>query len=393
MTSRAPAQSAAELFRELVRIPSPSQREGAMASFIGDRLTRGGIPFVVDQSAAATGSETGNVIARVRHSPDRPTVLLVAHMDTVQTEGCAIEPVLGADGVIRSAGDTILGADNKSAVAALLTVLAAPREDHANVVAVFTTCEERGVMGASQLAALASEVDLAFPLDGSRPVGTVFEAAFGQTPFDMHVTGHEAHAARYPAEGVHALRVACEVVAGLELGNRGDTVVNVGSIRGGSETNVVPGFVEVLGEVRGYSTRAMDARFEQLEALAADIAARAGASIRIVRRPHDGAPPFSHTGDPLCAAIAAAAAADMGLQLATVRCAETLEANFLQALGIPTLGIASGGRHPHSVKESIPAAEIDRLATFVDAVLRRANQVAAGAASTRSSSVSAARPT
>lgn len=375
MSTRVPRQSAADLFRELVQIPSPSQHEGAMARFVGERLTRCGIPFVVDGSALATGSETGNVIARVRHSPDRPTVLLIAHMDTVQTEGCAIEPVLGSDGVIRSAGDTILGADNKSAVAALLTVLASPREDHANVVAVFTTCEERGVMGASQLAALAPSVDLAFPLDGSRPVGTVFEAAFGQTPFDMHVTGHEAHAARFPTEGVHALRAACEVVAGLELGNRGDTVVNVGAIRGGSETNVVPGYVEVRGEIRGYSTAAMNERFEQLEALAAGVAARAGAAIRIVRRPEDGAPPFSHTGDPMCAAVAAAAAAELDLELTTMRCAETLEANFLHALGIPTLGIASGGRNPHSVEESIPAAEIDRLATFVDALLRHANTI------------------
>ena len=150
-----------------------------MARFVSEELLRMGIAFEIDGSAAATGSETGNIIARAWRSADRPTVLLLAHMDTVQPEGVLIEPVLGDDGVVRSAGDTILGADNKAAVAALLTLLASDGADRANVVAVFSTCEEHGVMGASQLAALVDEVDLAFPIDGSHPVGTVLEGFAG----------------------------------------------------------------------------------------------------------------------------------------------------------------------------------------------------------------------
>lgn len=370
-------QPVAELFCELVRIASPSRREGAMARFVCAMLARHDIAFQIDDSAAATGSETGNVIARVAGSPDAPTVLVLAHMDTVQPEGVAIEPVLGDDGVLRSAGDTILGADNKGAVAALLTVLTSGLTERANVVAVFSTCEERGVMGASQLAGLAAEVDMAFPIDGSHPIGTVLEAALGQTPFGLRIHGREAHAARAPEEGVHALRVAAEIVAGLELGTGEDTILNVSAIDGGSETNIVPGLVEMRGEVRAYSTEAIDRRLAEIEAFAAQVANRAGATIELIARPHDGAPPLSSSANRECVAIARAAAVEEGLELVVKRCSETLEANFLDALGIPTLGVASGGRNPHSPQESIVAADIARLVAFVESLLRNARAISA----------------
>jgi tripeptide aminopeptidase len=361
-----------ELFLALARIPSPTQHEGELAGQIQAWLEKAGIPFTVDDASVLTGSDTGNIVVRRGASPDRATVLFVAHLDTVQPVGSVVEPVVGDDGVVRSAGDTILGADNKAAVAALLSLLVHGRADHANLVAVFSTCEERGRMGVTALEGLAPEVDFAFPVDGSYPVGTVIEAALGQIPFDLRVTGRTAHAAKAPERGIHALKAAADIVAGLKMGWSEEGLMNVSEMRGGSETNVVPGYAEIRGEVRGFSDDEMAAALRALDRAAREVADRTGVTVELGPRPQDGAPPFSPVGSARAVEIVAAAADSVGLEVVRERCSVTLEANFLSATGLPTLGIASGGRSPHSSDESLPVAELDRLLAFLDAILRGA---------------------
>ncbi len=367
----APGASPLELFLALVRIASPTQHEGALAAAIGRFLDAAGVAWVVDDAARVTGSDTGNLIARVRRGDDRPTVLLVAHLDTVQPVGSVVEPVV-ADGVVRSAGETILGADNKAAVAAVLSVLASGAADHANVIVAFTTGEERGVMGVTALGPVAAEADLAFPVDGSSPVGTVFEGALGQTPWELRVRGRSAHAAKAPADGRHAVAAAARVVTRLALGWADDALLNVGEISGGGPSNVVPAHAVVHGEARAFTPELLSARLEGVRAVADAAARETETAMELVLRPEDGAPPFPPSAGGAALQIARAAAADVGLPLRPERIEATLEANFLSGMGLPTLGIASGGRGPHSVEESLPVAELDRLVGFLDALLRRA---------------------
>jgi len=375
MTLPSPPASPLDLFLSLVRIPSPSQREGRLAAEICAWLEACSIPYTIDGSSAATGSDTGNIIARSWRSAERPTVLFLAHMDTVEREGSEVHPIVCDDGAVRSSGDTILGADNKAAVAAVLSLLANGRVSHANAIVVFTTCEERGRMGVTALGDLAREVDLAFPIDGSYPVGTVLEAALGQVPFDLRVHGREAHAARDPDKGIHAIKAACEIVAGLQMGWADCSVLNVSEIRGGGETNIVPGFAEIRGEVRAFERTPLEARLERVQATARRIAASSDAGIELILRPEDGAPPFPPSEDGRCLAVAGAAAADIGVGLVRQRCVATLEANFVHGMGLATLGIASGGRRPHSVTESLPRGELDRLVGLLDAILTRAADI------------------
>ncbi len=364
-----------DLFLALVQIPSPSQSEGRVAKVIQDWLRKCGVRFTVDNAWEVTGGDTGNLIVRSFRSPEKPTVLFVAHLDTVEREKSVIQPIVGEDGIVRSSGDTILAADNKAGVAALLSLLTRGRDAHANAVFVFSTCEERGRMGVTALSDLAAEVDFAFPVDGSDPVGTVFEAALGQVPFDLRVNGREAHAAKEPDNGVHAVKAACDVVSRLKMGWSGDSLLNVSQIRGGSETNVIPGYAEICGEVRAFTAEAIDGRLREVESVAATIGNATGATLELQTRPEDGAPPFPPGRDRQCLSIAGAAANDVGLKLSRKRCMATLEANFLSGMGMPTLGMASGGRHPHSVNESLPVDELTRLVALLDAILVRAAKV------------------
>ncbi|MFZ0088334.1 MAG: M20/M25/M40 family metallo-hydrolase, partial [Solirubrobacteraceae bacterium] len=214
-----------DLFLELVAVPSPSGRERALAEQIRDWLSHHGVAADFDRAGEVNGSDAGNLIATIPGAPGAPTYLFVAHMDTVESGTSPVAPRLDRDGVIRSAGDTILGADNKAAVAAAMRVCAAgaalPQSSRPTIVAAFTCREESGRMGVALIdRALLESVDVAFCVDGSRPIGTVIARALGQTTFSFTIHGRAAHAAANPEAGVSAIRVASEIIAALPLGRR-----------------------------------------------------------------------------------------------------------------------------------------------------------------------------
>ena len=99
-----------ERFLQLVRLNSPSKKEGAVAEWLKEQFAQLSLAAEVDDSAKETGSETGNIIVRLEG--EGPTLLLAAHMDVVSD--MAGVQVLEEDGVFRTDGSTILGADDKA---------------------------------------------------------------------------------------------------------------------------------------------------------------------------------------------------------------------------------------------------------------------------------------
>src|SRR5205085_1194010 len=99
-------------------------------------------------------------------------LFLCAHMDTVPLEG-PLEPVV-ADGVVRNAGGTILGADNKSAVAAMLEAtrrVVAENRPHAGLELLFTPKEEVGLRGADAFEHERLRASVGYVYDHAGPVG------------------------------------------------------------------------------------------------------------------------------------------------------------------------------------------------------------------------------
>ena len=257
-----------------------------VGELIREWLAGRGVQAAFDDAGAVNGSDAGNLIATIPGAPGSPTYLFVAHMDTVEPGTPAVTPHIGEDGVIRSDGETILGADNKAAVAAVMRVCAAaaalPKTQRPTVRAAFTCCEESGRMGAGLLAPeLLADVDCAFSVDGAKPVGTVITRALGQTSFAFVIHGRAAHAAANPEAGVNAIAVASAIVTALPLGRQpGGGSVNIAAIVGGSVierltsealgtdgveaaltsalTNSIPDRALVRGEVRGYSTEEIE---------------------------------------------------------------------------------------------------------------------------------------
>ena len=194
-----------DLFCELARIESPSRREAVMAKRCKAELEDLGFTVRFDDSAERTGSDTGNLIA-FRAGIVPGAVALCGHMDTVRP--CkGIEPVVEG-GVIRSAGDTILSADDKAGVAAIfegVRSLIEAGEALPDVHVVLTTCEEMHLLGAGALdVSFLSEGTPCYVLDADGDPGTIINQAPCHCTFTATFRGKSAHAGVEPERGVSA---------------------------------------------------------------------------------------------------------------------------------------------------------------------------------------------
>lgn len=243
----------AETFRHLVSIDSESLREGRFAGALAQILKTLGAETFFDDAGAKTGGDSGNIIARLPGNTPAPALLLSAHMDTVPP-GKGVTAIL-RDGTFTSGGNTILGADDKSAIAVILETLKVLKEDrlrHGPLELVFTVCEEIGLLGAKHLDIAGLDAKYGYVLDATDIEGIVTRAPSANR-LEITVHGKAAHAGSAPEKGINAIWLAGRAMAKLSPGRVDhETTWNIGLIEGGTAVNIVPDKVIVKGEVRSH---------------------------------------------------------------------------------------------------------------------------------------------
>jgi len=267
------AQRLADTFVSLCEIDSPSRREGAIAAHLTTLLRDELQPEAIyeDDSAAHTGSDCGNLIARFAGDPAHPPLFFCCHLDTVSP--CKGVQVRFDGTAFSSAGDTILGADDKAGIAMLIEMMRVLRETGANhcpIELVFTTCEEIGLLGAKHLDYQKIQARMGLALD-SAGVDLVVVGAPAANRFQVEFRGVAAHAGLHPEQGVSAIQLAAQAMADLQLGRLDEeSTANLGLISGGTATNIIPDQVVIHGEVRSHSeeklarhTEAIRRRFQE----------------------------------------------------------------------------------------------------------------------------------
>ncbi len=248
-----------EDFARLCAIRSVTGEERALADHVTALLRDLGHEVTEDETTARTGAGSGNLLCRIAGEQDG-SVLLCAHLDTVPHDG-EVEPV-HTEGAWVSAGDTILGADNKAALAALLGVArryarpidgggGGPRPP-VGVELLLTTAEETGLRGAKAFDVTQLRSPFGYVYDHASPIGEVVTASPTYHRVAAHFRGRPAHAGIRPEQGRSAVLAAALAVAAMPFGRLDDqTTTNVGSIHGGVPgTNVVAEHCTVLAEAR-----------------------------------------------------------------------------------------------------------------------------------------------
>src|SRR2546421_5816817 len=247
------------LFPQLAAMASPPGDGRAVADAVIRYL--GGLGLTVDEDRAGTtvGSNIGNLYCRLEPTNGSGTpIFLCAHLDTVPPTA-AIEPVIDDDGVIRNAGGTILGADNKSAVATMLEgtrrVLSENRP-HGGIELLFTPKEEVGLLGAAAFDHERLRARVGYVYDQAAPIGDVILGAPHSRAMEVRFHGRAAHSGMYPEEGRSAIAAAARAIADLRLGRVDDeTTANVGLIQGGTAGNIIPEWCTLSAEARSHDER------------------------------------------------------------------------------------------------------------------------------------------
>ncbi len=228
-------------FLEMVSIDSTSGNEDAMAKFLIEKL---------ESLGGKTDTDSfGNIVAKFQGKG--APFMLNAHIDTVEP-GNNIKPVINGD-IINTDGTTVLGADPKAGVAAILEAIESLKEEKKEVSleVVFTRSEEIGLLGAKNLdySMVTSRQGLTF--DGEERVTNVTISAPGYNRVDATITGRSAHAGAEPEKGISAIQIASKIISQLQLGRIDhETTANVGLIEGGSARNAVPESAHFKAEIR-----------------------------------------------------------------------------------------------------------------------------------------------
>jgi tripeptide aminopeptidase len=352
------------LFTELAAIPSPSGDERAVADRVIAHLRALGLDADEDDAGARIGSSMGNILARVppsdRRNGGRP-IFLCAHLDTVPPTA-KIEPVVD-DGLIRNAQPTVLGADNKAAVAVMLVAahrLVAERRPHAGVELVFTPKEETGLEGAKELDFEQLRAPIGFVYDHAAPIGDVVLAAPSSTALDAVFTGRAAHAGMHPEEGRSAIYAAARAIADLRLGRiDAETTANVGEIHGGTARNIVPDRCRVTAEARSRSERKLADVVQEMVDSFTFAAALAECEVDVDLEAKYRAYRFRPDDEPVRLAYAALAAA--GFEPRAVEAGGGADANVFNDRGRPCVNMANGMARIHSAEEHIAVADLEAM--------------------------------
>jgi tripeptide aminopeptidase len=352
-----------DLFLELCAIPSPPGEERAVADRVGAYLGSLGVTVDEDDAGARIGSSAGNLYTRLPGSDRTGTPLFFcAHLDTVPLTG-ALEPYVDEDGVVRNAGGTILGADDKAAVAVLLEAarrIVADRLPHAGVELLFTPMEEVGLQGARAFAVEGLEARAGFVYDQAAPIGEIVLGAPYARTIEARFRGRAAHAGMYPEDGRSAIQAAARAIADLRLGRVDDvSSANVGRIEGGTARNVVPEWCVLQAEARSHDPDTLAALVrEMLEAFAY---AAAVSDCAVETQVSDQYAGYRFRRDEPAVRIA-----QEGLRRAGFEPRETLsggaaDANVFNEAGLPCVNLANGMAEIHTPDEHIAVDDLEAM--------------------------------
>lgn len=347
-------------FMELAAIPSPSRHEEA----VGERA----MAWLRELGATVDRDAMGNVLGQLDGQGE--PLLLNAHLDTVGPAD-EVRPVL-EDGVVRSDGRTVLGADDKSGVAAIFEVLRVAQEQGRALPPLdilFTVQEEIGLCGAKAFDTSRLRAREGIGLDSGGPAGAIVLSAPAQDNLQIVVHGLASHAGQAPEKGISAIRVAAEAIARMPLGRMDEeTTANIGVISGGSATNIVCDRVEVRGEARSRDAGKLATQTQAMVRAFEEAAARHGASVDI-RVSHEYSAYRMTPEDPLVRLLAAGAR-ELGIEPTYVASGGGSDSNVFNAAGIRITNIPTGMQQVHTTQEQIAVADLVHCAEWLLACLR-----------------------
>lgn len=364
-------QRIVDLFIELVQVDSETKHEEKIAVVLKEKFTALGVEVVEDDAKENTGHGANNLICTLPATKEGvDTIYFTSHMDTV-VPGNGIKPSI-EDGYIKSDGTTILGADDKAGLAAMLEAITVLKEEniaHGKIEFIITVGEESGLVGAKALDSSLVTAKFGYALDSDGKVGDIIVAAPTQAKVNATIYGKTAHAGVAPERGVSAITIASRAISKMPLGRIDkETTANIGRFEGGTQTNIVCDRVDILAEARSLIPEKMEAQVakmkEAFETAAQEMGGRAEVDIKVMY------PGFKFGDGDHVVEVAKKAVANIDRPSRLLQSGGGSDANVIAGFDIPTVNLAVGYEDIHTTNEKIPVEELVKTSELVVSIIK-----------------------
>lgn len=357
-------------FLELVKTDSETKNEEKISKLLKTKFEKLGVEVYEDDTKGQTGHGAGNLICTLKGTKNNVApIYFTSHMDTV-VPGNGVNPSI-KDGYVVTDGTTILGADDKAGLAAMMEAVRILKENniqHGDIQFIITVGEESGLVGAKTLDSKLVKAEYGFALDSDGPVGDIIVAAPTQAKIEAVIHGKTAHAGVAPEKGVSAITIAAKAVAKMPLGRiDAETTANIGRFEGGKATNIVADRVDILAEARSLVEEKMIVQTEKMKAAFEEAAKELGGSAAVDI--HVMYPGFKYSDGDYVVEIAKKAAQKVGRKPRLLASGGGSDANVIAGFGIPTVNLGVGYEEIHTTNERMSIAELNKLAEMVVAVI------------------------
>lgn len=337
-----------DLFLKLVTIDSPSGHEHGMIKYVKNWLDKVGLNYQIDLK--------GNILAK---KPGiGPPILFCVHMDTVEP-GQEIKPILVNNIIIKSSGNTILGADNKAAIASLMVAV----EESSSLKSfelLFTVDEENG-NGLTKFPFNFIKSKIGFTFDSIKPISSIILRSPYICLFEAEFSGKASHSST-PENGIDALIPAIKAINKIKVGklDQGETTINIGLINGGTGINIIPDKVTIKGEIRSYQKKLFYHHLNKIKLIFKD------AKLKI----NGFSPGYSHSKTSGTIKKVNQIYNLLGIKPNYHSYSAVSDANILNTKGIEVINLGDGVENAHTVNEQIKVDDLIKLNNIIKKILK-----------------------
>lgn len=362
-------------FFELVQVDSETKNEEKIAEVLKKKLTELGVDVYEDNSKEITGHGAGNLICTLEGNKQGvDPIYFTSHMDTV-VPGANIKPSI-KDGYIVSDGATILGADDKAGLAAIIESIKLLKENnvsHGDIQFIITVGEESGLVGAKAIDKNLIKAKFGYALDSNGDIGDIIVAAPTQAKIYTIIKGKTAHAGVEPEKGISAITLAAKAISKMPLGRIDEeTTANIGRFEGGKQTNIVVDHVEILAEARSLKPEKMEKQVAKMKEVFEKTAEQYGGSADVeIQVMYPG---FSQGAGDEVVEVARNAAKTIGRHSRLLTSGGGSDANIISGFGIPTVNLAVGYEEIHTTNERIAVENLVKITEFVVAIIKEVSK-------------------
>ncbi len=346
-------------FLDMVKIPSPSLNERAVADYVKAKLEKMGLEVTEDNAGESCNGNAGNIIGILKaKGSNTKKVLFSAHMDTVLP--CdKIVPIM-EDGIIKSDGTSVLGGDDKAGIAAILEMVEQLIEnnlDHPEIIVVFSIAEEIGLFGARAMDIEKYNPDFGIIIDSGGKPGVITVQAPYAAKGKIEIIGKPAHAGLEPEAGINALVVASHAITKLRLGRVDEnTTSNIGVITGGAAVNIVMPSVSMMYEARSFNGKVLDELLAETKAIFTEVATEFGAEFKeSIEKGYDG---FKVEAGSEILNVLEKACNDINIEYKPMKSGGGSDTNIYNTKGIPSVNLGIGMSKVHTKEEFIKIEDL-----------------------------------